>query len=650
MSYRRPGSTDVDTGSGRTTRRRQRSFVDPAMATLEATRGFTDKFGKRVNDVRDYENEVAQRKITLQDKVEGLKDLEDLNPYSYLQDDLMDMVSNINKLDIKSFEGDRSAYNEELSKINRILDNYQSFVGGLDATIDEYQAKNATELNRDISRTALQNDPRVAKYRKFLDNPSKAKFKIEDGEMVVYNGDERLFNAVEFVNSTKKGFQMVPYTPDMSDKITEVQESNYKGLDDLTKKIIDVEVKGKNRDYNSLNSTEKKNYETAINAYVERLQNDPAVDALVNESTFQRFIPGSEVYDKTKDAPKTKEEVIKFMVKRQFAGGKEVETLVKESLALKPKTSQDSDKGQESTIDTDGFDASPKGYIDRKSVQISTAVDTNNKKSLTDVITTELSSATGVDPQVDFDGNNLIITTSKSTGGKAYTAEEAKIINEASKELGGSDIIDSNGMIIDKEAFDVLQQEQSFGPPTGKAIQKPGEQIVIDNYKSPKGQAQLLNVLGRNRFGQKNRNEALFEVEKLTKKAEEDLLSGNRAKSLKARDQQTLKAIRNDAKFQSSNTQQVDLDNPGTQFTKEAVQFFNSLPKDFKVETFDDGIITIEEYLAKPSVKLGDLYNHYANAFEVVSQDRSKYPDAYMGYTMLDTQRRNIQNKKKKLD
>lgn len=343
MSYRKPGSTDISTGSGRTTRR-GRTFIDPAMATLEATRGFTEKFGKRVNDVRDYENEVAQRNINLQDKVEGLKDLEDLNPFSYLQNDLMDMVSNINKLDIESFEGDRSAYNKELSKINRILNNYQSFVGGLDATIDEYQAKSPTELHRDISRTALQNDPRVAKYRKFLDNPSKAKFKIEDGEMVVYNGDERLFNAVEFVNSTKKGFQMVPYTPDMSDKITEVQSENYKGLDGLTKKIIDVEIKGKNRDYNSLTSTEKINYEKAIDAYVDRLKNDPAVDALVNESTFQRFITGNDVYDKTKDESKTKDELIKFMVKEQFAGGKEVDVLVKERLAAKPR------KGKEESI------------------------------------------------------------------------------------------------------------------------------------------------------------------------------------------------------------------------------------------------------------------------------------------------------------
>jgi hypothetical protein len=339
MSYRRPGSTDIDTGSGRSTRRRN-TFIDPAMATLEATRGFTKRLDKRVQDVRDYENEVAQRNINLQDKVEGLKGLEDLNPFSYLQNDLMDMVSNINKLDIESFEGDRSAYNKELSKINRILDNYQSFVGGLDATIDEYQAKSATELHRDISRTALQNDPRVSKYRKFLDNPSKAKFKIEDGEMVVYNGDERLFNAVEFVNSTKKGFQMVPYTPDMSDKITEVQIENYKGLDNLTKKIIEVEVKGKNRDYNSLTSTEKINYEKAIDAYVDRLKNDPAVDALVNESTFQRFITGNDVYDKTKDESRTKDELIKFMVKEQFAGGKEVETLMQEKLAAKPKPSE----------------------------------------------------------------------------------------------------------------------------------------------------------------------------------------------------------------------------------------------------------------------------------------------------------------------
>ena len=417
MSYRRPGSTDINTGSGRTTRRR-RTFIDPAMATLEATRGFTEKFGKRVNDVKDYENEVAQRNINLQDKVEGLKGLEDLNPFSYLQDDLVDMVSNINKLDIESFEGDRSVYNKELSKINRILSNYQAFVGGLDATIDEYQAKSATELHRDVSRTALKNDPRVSNYRKFLDNPSKAKFKIEDGEMVVYNGDERLFNAVEFVNSTKKGFQMVPYTPDMSDKITEVQSKNYKGLDGLTKKIIDIEIKSKNRDYNSLTSTEKINYEKAIDAYVDRLKNDPAVDALVNESTFQRFITGNDVYDKTKDESRTKDELIKFMIKEQFAGGKEVDVLVKERLAAKPKT----------ITTTRG--ASSDAYIPdvNEIVQGISNLKNDFEKGQTYFIGKKIKGREI--NKVKVDGNNItFITRSITPGGKTVDKEEVYNLN-----------------------------------------------------------------------------------------------------------------------------------------------------------------------------------------------------------------------------
>ena len=470
MSYRRPGSTDIDTGSGRSTRRRN-TFIDPAMATLEATRGFTKRLDKRVQDVRDYENEVAQRNINLQDKVEGLKGLEDLNPFSYLQNDLVDMVSNINKLDIESFEGDRSAYNKELSKINRILDNYQSFVGGLDATIDEYQAKSATELHRDISRTALQNDPRVSKYRKFLDNPSKAKFKIEDGEMVVYNGDERLFNAVEFVNSTKKGFQMVPYTPDMSDKITEVQIENYKGLDNLTKKIIEVEVKGKNRDYNSLTSTEKINYEKAIDAYVDRLKNDPAVDALVNESTFQRFITSNDVYDKTKDESRTKDELIKFMVKEQFAGGKEVETLMQEKLAAKPRTRTTSQV------------ASSNAYIPdvNEIVQGISNLKTDPEKGQTYFIGKKIKGREI--NKVKVDGNSVTFTTRSITpSGKTVDKEEVYNLNNTNSINNLEDdlintIVGSgrdaqkartyahsltNQLISDKEDFSIPKQAESL--------------------------------------------------------------------------------------------------------------------------------------------------------------------------------------------
>jgi hypothetical protein len=101
----------------------------------------------------------------------------------------------------------------------------------------------------------------------------------------------------------------------------------------------------------------------------------------------------------------------------------------------------------------------------------------------------------------------------------------------------------------------------------------------------------------------------------------------------------------------------VVLKNPGTQFSKNAVDFFNSVietdltvvvEKGAQGETIKE--LTIKEYLEQPQVTLGDLYNHYEQVYSKVANDRSKYPDAYMGYTGLDTRVERIKNNTKKLD
>ena len=54
-TYRKPQSTDLETGTGASVR-----AISPAQAALEATRGFTKTFGDRVKAVTDFENQAAE--------------------------------------------------------------------------------------------------------------------------------------------------------------------------------------------------------------------------------------------------------------------------------------------------------------------------------------------------------------------------------------------------------------------------------------------------------------------------------------------------------------------------------------------------------------------------------------------------------------
>ena len=215
-TYRKPQSTDLETGTGASVR-----AISPAQAALEATRGFTKTFGDRVKAVTDFENQAAERYRKQAEKVANLEDLDPKNPFDDLQDEFTDLVTNLYKLDISSFEGDRSEYNKELAKINKLLGNYQGIMGSIEGTLEEYNSKSPEELKRKVARSSWigPDGEQRLKYLELVNDPSKMGFKIKDGDIVVTYDGEDLFSGTQYLNSTKKGFGLVEYTPDMSEKI-----------------------------------------------------------------------------------------------------------------------------------------------------------------------------------------------------------------------------------------------------------------------------------------------------------------------------------------------------------------------------------------------------------------------------------------------
>ena len=432
--------------------------------------------------------------------------------------------------------------------------------------------------------------------------------------------------------------------------------------------VVAKQYEGMSDDGSRTYTTAKNDYLGAVDQYKKNLENSDKIDALLNESTFQRYIDGDENYNSQKHDAATKDAIIKQLIIKEFPmykekldeggkiksrsaiGDKKIVTkltkqpsqLELQKLALERAKLNQKIKEFEKEQEGPDISKTPTGYVDRQNTSLSTAINSNNKDAIKNIINTEISSASGVDPKsITFDGDKLTIITGKSTGEKAYTAEQTKLINDSA----GTTLINEDGQIVDEDGFKTYKETSAVDPPQGKPIEKPGQTIVIDNYKSANGEAQLLNILARNRFSTaKDISESLTHIEELTGVKLQKEVSGQRSAEQLKIQKANLKALKSDASDESNNEQLVTFNNPGSEFSKNAINFFKSLPSDFIVDTYDYGKITVEEYLSKPSIKLGDLYNHYASAYEEVIKNASKYPDTVLSYTSL----KNIKQDNKK--
>jgi len=302
-SYRRPGSIP---GS-----------FNPAADVLSAIEEVEGKFVKRRKDIDLFEQQAMQRRLNLQKMVDDTKTMDE-NPFkAQMTQEFSQMVDDLYKADIESFDGDRTGYMEKANNAQKVIGDFQKVVGLLDADVNEYKDKSPAELKKLVLRSQFMGKDGMKRedYLAFLNDPSKMGMRIQNGELIITNNGKDLFNGTRYLNSKKDGYSLVEYGNDYTKEIDAAAKDAMQGVADLA--IIRQYEKLANEG-KKLNTFTDVDYRKAVEAYRNNLMKSDKIDALINESTFQRYTTNRDVYNADKHFDETKTAIIDDLVKKQF--------------------------------------------------------------------------------------------------------------------------------------------------------------------------------------------------------------------------------------------------------------------------------------------------------------------------------------------
>ena len=268
-SYRRPGRS---------------RYFNPASDILEGIEKTEKTIGERKTKVRDFENAASQRRLELMQSLRETETMEDTDAMNDLQAELSKMVDDAYRLDIASFEGDRSAYNKKQSDLNNVLGNLPTIMGLIDA--EGEAMKKAEESGTDYVKKILRDNNED--YVAFVEDASKGGknigFRIEGGNVIAQLNGEDVFNGNAFVKAKKNGVDLVNYAKDYSEQLSAVDKKAFEGLNKYITKESITRIKN-----GTATTEQKENFQQALDIYTDRLENSELLTPLLNESTYQTY-------------------------------------------------------------------------------------------------------------------------------------------------------------------------------------------------------------------------------------------------------------------------------------------------------------------------------------------------------------------------
>ena len=380
-TYRKPGTAAA--------------VYDPGATILEGIEKAGEAITGRIKTVRDFENAAAVRRQETLNSLAETEGMKDFTALDSLQQQLMSEIDELYRLDISSFEGDRSAYLKKQNEMQRVIGDIPALMGLID---QEAELLKENEQGGNLVKNYLKSNNE--NYYNFVDRASKGgegiSFRVENGNIIAQLDGKDVFNGHAYINAKKDGYDLVEYAGDYSKEINAADAQAYKGLEGLVKTQILEKVKNGTE----LTREEMKDYTLAKQKHRERLESG-RIALPINESTYQTFTgygednitPYGEIEGQDEQ---TREAIIDYMVNQRFPEdlvttkietevGRPMTQFQKENLAL-----------QREKLRVKKFELLQKGQMDEK------VINTLNKNAeytniINSIITEEGDEANAVD-------------------------------------------------------------------------------------------------------------------------------------------------------------------------------------------------------------------------------------------------------------
>ena len=299
------------------TYRRSPVIFNPAADVLAGIEYVEEAFKERRAKVNLFQAQAEQRRIDMQKAVDDTKRIDETDTMAKMTAQFSNMVTDLYKADIASFDGDRSDYLRMYNNAQGVIGNFGKVIGVVDELSNKYTSMNPAEQKKMVLRSQFVGDDAETKkaYVDFLNDPSKMNIRIQGKDIIITNNGKDLFNGTQLLNSVKAGNNLIEYAGDYEKELTEASNEASSGLQSLVKaSTIEKAVAGGTK----ITTEIQNDYTDAVNAYINNLKSSDKIEALINESNFQRFTDLSDVYDESKHGELTKQKMIEYLVNKKF--------------------------------------------------------------------------------------------------------------------------------------------------------------------------------------------------------------------------------------------------------------------------------------------------------------------------------------------
>ena len=294
-----------------------RTIFNPAADVLAGIEYVEGTFKERRDKVNLFQQQAEQRRIDMQKLVNNTQRIDQTETMTKMTEQFSNMVTDIYKADIASFDGDRSDYLNKANNAQKVIGNFGKVIGTVNELSNKYLDMNPAEQKKMVLRNQFlgkDGDKRKA-YMDFLNDPSKMNIRIQGEDIIITNNGQDLFNGTQLLNSVKDGSSLIEYADDYEKELTQASNEASSGLQSLVKaSSIEKAAAGGTK----ITTEVKNDYINAVNAYKNNLENSDKIEALINESNFQRFTDSPDAYDNKKHGKLTKEKMIEYLVNKKF--------------------------------------------------------------------------------------------------------------------------------------------------------------------------------------------------------------------------------------------------------------------------------------------------------------------------------------------